>query len=197
MLRKLRSFISLSDGAMTVEFIAVLPVFLLINFFVVEIGLSYFWWQSVKKAAFVGARVAVVSNPAVLGLPTVNQLSAGAVTGLSCNDPSRPCQGFATVTCTGGGTGCDPAAFARISTAMHNIFPAIKDANISVTYTDVGLGFAGGPIVPAVTVTVSGVPFKTGFVSILNNIIGSGASFATVPTTSSTLIGEDLSKSGA
>lgn len=197
MIMAIRKFLKCRDGGMTVEFIAVMPVLVLINFFVIEIGLSYFWWQSVKKAAYVGARVAVVSNPAATGLPTINQVVAGGVTGLSCNDASAPCQGFAPFSCVGGTTGCDAVAFARISTAMQNIFPGINDENISITYTDIGLGFAGGPIAPAVTVTVFGVPFQTGFVSILNNIVGSGTAITTVPTMSSTLIGEDLNRSGA
>jgi hypothetical protein len=46
--------------------------------------------------------------------------------------------------------------------------------------------------VPAVTVTLTGLQFQTGFLSIIGGVLG-GSSLTTLPDITATLTGEDLS----
>ena len=186
-------------GSMTVEFTAVSFFFFLIVFLAMEIALALFWWQTAQKAVALGARAAVVSAPAADGLPAFMAKGNGGddIFGVRCSDQSTPCTGFDTVACDGGAeTGCISPNFDRIVNRMRELFAVIENEQVSISYADVGLGFAGGPPIPAVTVTLSGVPFETGFMSILGNLIGTGP-LTTVPDISVTFTGEDLSNAGA
>jgi hypothetical protein len=79
---------------------------------------------------------------------------------------------------------------------MRRIFgQAISDGNLTVTYNYVGLGYAGGPFVPSVTVTLSGVQFGM-FMGFLSGLAGAGDSLLVLPDISATLTGEDLSSAG-
>lgn len=185
-------------GGMTVEFVAIMPFFLLIVFFVIEVTLAMFWWSTAEKAVQLGVRVAVVSDPVTSGLPSVNAKAGSAVYGQQCGGSSDACTGFSTVTCGAGGAACaNTAAFNRIVTRMQDIFGVIDASNVSVSYTYAGMGYAGGRPVPLVTVTLSGVQFRTGFISILGSLIGSGGALTTMPPISARLTGEDLSSSGS
>jgi len=197
-MRRLPRIGSDTEGLTTVEFVVVLPFFLIIVFYVLEVALAIFVWQSVYTAAQVGARMAVVSDPAVPSgtcplaagaLPVTNCKSSGGEYGKSC--AAGNCESYGTVSCTGGSSGsCNGTAFNAICTRMRNLFALIECSNITVSYSDSGLGFAGGPVIPDVAVSVSGVPFNIVSVPILPNIV------STMPTISVVLTGEDLSTSG-
>lgn len=190
-------------GGVTVEFVAVSGFFFVIAFIVIEIALAIFWYQTAEAAVQIGARYAVVSDPAVTGLTnsSTNGLNGSASYGQSCDisqtSANDPCVGFTTASCSGGtSTGCDSTAFTAIVSKMQSLFGAVQASNVTVTYTYVGLGFVGGPVVPAVTVQLSGVPFVSGFADLLGTLFGPSA-ISTVPTMSVTFTGEDLSSSGA
>jgi hypothetical protein len=166
-------------------------------FFIIEVSVAMFWWQTAQKAVEIGTRVAVVTTPAASGIPAINLPAPGVLYGTHCDGGA--CQGWdenAEGTCIGGVTGCNPESFDRIVGRMRDIFAVIEDEHVSITYTYVGLGFAGGPVAPAVSVTLSGIPFETGFASILGNFIGGGSPLLTVPDISVTLTGEDLETAG-
>lgn len=186
----------------TVEFVAIFPFFLIVVFFALQVTLALFWRQSAEEAAEIGARYAVVSDPVATGLPTTIPRKSGAVYGqacpTACDASSFPVE---QASFTGSSCTSDP-----ICNRMASVFAPISQGTVTITYapcsapsgppsscSSVDLGFAGGPLVPYVTVTVSGVPFGLG--QILGTILWSG--FTTVPTINVTLTGEDLSTGGA
>lgn len=193
-LNRLKPFVREEKGTATVEFVAIASAMFMFIFFVVELTLLSFFSLSAQKAAHMGVRSAVVSNPAALAMPAINSKTNNGVFGVSCSDPSAPCIDFGTVTCTGGGAGCDPVAFNRILTAMQRFLTLIEPQNVTITYSYIGLGFAGGPPIPAIEVVLAGVPYQTG---IIGAIIGSRGPFSSLPAVSVTLTGEDLSQGGA
>ncbi len=62
-------FIRDQRGGVAVEFVALLPAFLFLTFFVFDIAIAVLWVGTVEKAAQLGARLAIVSDYAVTGLP--------------------------------------------------------------------------------------------------------------------------------
>jgi Flp pilus assembly protein TadG len=188
-----RKFIRDARGGATVEFVAIVPVFMLIAFFTMEVAIAVLWIGTAEKAAQLGARLAVVSNLAVTGLPSSNGLTNSTYTyGQPCS--AGACTSFATKTCTGGSGGvCSSANFTTIVNRMSGIFSLIQSQYVTISYTYIGLGFAGGPIVPNVTVTVSGVPMG----GVMTSIFGRFFSLNTLPTISATFTGEDLNSAGA
>ena len=191
----LRDFPRDQRGSVTVEFVAIALPFFLIVLFVVEVTLAFFWWKSAEKATMLGARLAVVQDAAAAGMPALNEKRTdAAVFGKHCRDASNPCAddiGDSWV-CAAGGAGCNAAAKANIVTKMQSILAAIQPTNVEVAYEFVGLSYAGGPLVPAVTVRLTGLQFQTGFISIIGGVLG-GPSLTTLPDITATLTGEDLS----
>jgi len=94
---------------------------------------------------------------------------------------------------------------------MRSISPLIQAANVTVTYANAGLGYVGGPTVPRVTVTVSGVAYGTVMTSLMtaiSNLVTRIFSVArrtpttspvltNLPAISVTMTGEDLTTAGA
>lgn len=198
-----KQFAKTEDGGVTIEFVTISGFFFAIAFIVMEIALAIFWWQTAELSAQMGARYAAVWDPAVTSLsPTaINGMNtASSYYGQACNiaaGASDPCTSFATASCAGGSGGsCNTTAFTAIVTNMQRVFGALKPANVTITYSYVGLGFVGGPIEPAVTVTISGVPFVSGFADLLGALFGPSP-LSTVPPMSVTFVGEDLSQAGA
>lgn len=191
----LSRFVRDDAASMTVEFVAVMPGFLLIVFLIMEVALAFFWWKTAEKATQLGARVAIVSDPVTSAVPLTNALANGNVLyGTRCS--AGGCVDFGTVSCTG--TGCsNAAAFNRVIGRMKNILSIIKPENVTISYKYISTGYAGGPTVPLVTVTLSNVPFNTGFISILGRLLGSGSALTKLPTISARITGEDLATSGA
>lgn len=189
---KASQFLHDKTGSTTAEFVAVVFFFFIIVFFVMEVALALFFWQTVEKSAQMGVRLVVVSAPVEPGVPSTNAYTgaSGTLLGDPCSDSSAPCVGFSTVTCTG--VACtNTADFNRILSRVRQLYAGIAASNVTITYEYVGLGFAGGQTVPLVTLTISGVPFQTGILSIMGNLIGDTA-LTTIPTMTATLTGEDL-----
>lgn len=194
-----RGLIGSDGGNATVGFVVIAPAFLLLFFLVIEVAGAFFWWKTAEKATQLGARVAIVRDPVAAGVPTVNPRRAGGVFGLACGHPSNPCNfdGQDIWVCEGGGGGCNGAPFQLVVAEMRRVFGGgFRDENVRVTYRYVQLGFAGGPFVPSVTVTLSGVPFGL-FLGILSGLGGNRGALLTLPDISTTLTGEDLATAGA
>jgi Flp pilus assembly protein TadG len=200
-MKRLMKFLKGDVGGATVEFVAILPIFLIIAFFIIEVALALFWWQTAVKAAQVGVRRAVVTDWIVQAPANLTNVpSSGAPQyGAPCDITqagSDPCynKNFTTASCNG--TSCaNQTPFNYVYGCMKAILPNLQPANVTVTYTYAGVGFVGGPLEPAVTVTVSGVPFTTGFADLLGSYFG--VSLTTIPTFSTTLTAEDLSTSNS
>jgi len=181
------------SGSSTIEFVVVIFAILAAVFFVIEVTLYMFFSASLEKAAQAGLRAAVVSDPVAAGVPIRNQRTATGLYGISCSDSTAPCVGFSTISCTGGST-CIADEFTRIFNHMQGFSGQLQQANVVVTYSYSGLGYAGGPTIPLVTVTVQNVPFQTGVVGLL---LTNAGVLAALPTHSVTMTGEDLDRGGA
>lgn len=183
----LQKFLGDRDGSATVEFVVVFLGFIAVIFFVLEVTIYQFFSATLEKAAQAGARAAVVSTPVDVGVPLTNGKTAGGVYGAPCSAASSPCTGFQSISCTG--AACDSVPFTRILNHMRGFNSKIEAEHVTVSYQYTALGFAGGPSIPMVTVTVSGVPFQTGIIGLL--LTNSGV-LAALPAQSASMTGEDL-----
>ena len=181
-------------GTTTMEFAVIAPRFFALFLAIMDLSVGFFWVKSAEKAAQVGARLAVVRTPPAPALPLTNvRVEPDGVFGAPCREGH--CAGFGTVECTG--TGCDAAAFGDIFGRMQGLFGALEPEHVTIRYEDVGLGFAGGPIVPAVTVELRGIAWPLGFLGAVFALLnGDGGGLTTLPTIRATLTGEDLDTSG-
>ena len=184
-----RRFMKSEAGSATVEFVVIFMAFIAIVFFVVEVTLYLFFMASLEKAAQAGVRAAVVSAPVAAGVPLTIGKGDTGIYGQKCSVTATTCVAIPTQSCTG--ATCEPVGFARILTHMRGFNGRIEAADVTVTYASAGggIGFAGGPSAPMVTVTVAGVPFQTG---ILGLLLGDAGGLATLPTRSASMTGEDL-----
>lgn len=222
MLRRLRKFGAREDGLAAVEFVAAMIFFVVIVFFSFEVAVAVFWNATAEKAAQIGARLAIVSDPAVasqgcpgtpnpdtngdwagndgdpvpagvLPLRNCRNGAAGAIYGTSCTI-ANTCHTWAPVECVGGmGGSCDEMGFTAVAERMRSIFNLATNDRITIRYEDTGLGFAGGPVIPLVTVEIANVPYDLLFASLLGRMSGTGTAAINMPTVSATLTGEDLS----
>ncbi len=188
MLHSLRRLARDQDGAATVEFVVIFLAFISVMFFVVEVALYMFFIASLEKAAEVGVRAAVVSSPVAPGVPATIEKDPAGIYGRKCSLGGQ-CVPFATASCTG--ATCTAGDFNRILNHMKGFNAGITAENVTITYQDVGIGFAGGPTVPMITVAISGVPYQTGIFSLLLGPGGTGA-LGTLPSRSASMTGEDL-----
>jgi hypothetical protein len=227
-----QTFIKDRRGSVAVEFVALLPAFVFLTFFIFEIGIAVLWIGTAEKAAQLGARLAIVSSKAVTDLPATYSLAADHTWGQNCSQGACGTggSGFPARWCIGGLSGgaggyCDTAnctgatkpCFGVIVDRMRAIAPLIQPQNVTISYEYAGLGFAGGPIVPRVTVTVGvtpagftppnagqAVPYGTFMTTILARFMrlvtgnpAAGSPLTNMPTISATFTGEDLSTAGA
>jgi Flp pilus assembly protein TadG len=193
MRRRMRpDFFRSHDGSATVEFVVIFMAFIAIVWFVMEVTLYLFFMASLEKAAQAGVRAAVVSPPIAGGVPSEIAKKNGDeyIYGYKCSHVSSPCEAFAPVTCNV--STCQAAPFARIVAHMRGFNGRIQPENVTVTYSDAGIGFAGGPLAPMVTVTVSNVPFQTGILALLLQDPDTLEAVATLPARSTSMTGEDL-----
>jgi Flp pilus assembly protein TadG len=182
-----RHFVHDRAGSSTIQFVVIFGGLMALIFFVMETTLYLFFSASLEKAAQAGARAAVVSAPVAAGLPDRNQRKPAGLFGIPCSNASAPCVGYATATCTG--NGCAAGDFDRIFTHMSGFSGQLEPGNVTVTYADTQLGYAGGPIVPLVTVRVANVPYQTGIVGLL---LTNAGVLSSLPAHASSLTGEDL-----
>jgi hypothetical protein len=164
-----RKFIQDADAGVAVAFVALLPAFLFLTFFIFEVLIALLWVGTVEKAAQLGARLAIVSSVAVTGLPATNAKASGHNYGELCSagacgstgtgfDPKWCIGGTAGFCDSGNCTGAAVPCFQVIVNRMRNVAGLIQPQNVTITYEYAGLGFAGGPIVPRVTVAVGITP---------------------------------------
>lgn len=183
----LRRFSNNTSGATTIEFVVVFLGFIAMIFFVIETTLYQFSVASLEKAAQAGVRAAVTSPAVAAGVPERIAKDATGVFGYKCTDAAAKCISFGTVSCTG--AACTAAPFGRILTHMKGFNGRIAAENVTITYTDVGIGFAGGPTVPMVTVQINNVPYEAGIFALL---LSTTTGVAVLPRRAATMTGEDL-----
>jgi hypothetical protein len=145
-------------------------MFALVAFGTVDVSYMLFEWGEANKAAYMGTRFAVVSDPVASGITnlTYNITAGGNQLGSLCFNPSTGADnGNCTTVMVD--TVCTPAAsngtctgwtwnetaFTAILTRMQTVFPRLTRRNIQVSYKSVGLGFVGRPNGLPMDVTVS------------------------------------------
>lgn len=178
-----------------VEFAAIAPLFFALFLGIIEMGLAFYWWKSAEKAAQLGVRILVVRDPAAPGVPATNERSEDGILGQPCRLTPSPCTGFDTVECRG--DACTGAGFDMVLSRMRNVFPVIQEDNVLIRYEYIGLGFAGGPAIPAVSVILTEMEFPFFMLGRIFTLLGGDASGPQfLPDIRATLTGEDMSTSG-
>jgi hypothetical protein len=159
------------SGASAAEFAMVLPLLIAFLFGIIDAGRFMWEYNEAEKATQMGARYAVVADPAASGLSTYSfSISGGIPQGTAVPTSSfdyAVCNDTGCGTCTGsfcGNIGYSNTAFRNIVDRMRLMYPQIGYSNVQVEYRNVGLGFAGdpdGPDVSAlVTVRLAGLTFQ-------------------------------------
>jgi len=195
------------NGGVLVEATLLIPIIFVFALGSVDFLFAFFQWNMANKAVQLGARHAAVSDPVSSDLSTMTGLINGVLPGQPMPAFTRRCSTSdptgATGTCTGGRY--SPAAMQRIvfgaagatacgnaNAGMCKFYSPITAANVTIVYTQTGLGYAGRPggPVPTITVSLRNLPFRFFF---LSGLIG----FANInmPAMTTTITGEGLSSS--
>jgi hypothetical protein len=172
------------ETASAAEFALVLPLAMAMLFGIIDGG-RYLWEiNRAEKATQAGARAAAVTTMIPSGLighsfAINNGVEQGAAV---------PIADFPGVSCSGGTGGpvCswlsapnvaidltpDAAAFDVVFARMQSFMPTLRPEQVTVVYTNSGLGFSGNPsgpdIAPIITVSLTGAQFEP----ILTTVFG-------------------------
>jgi Flp pilus assembly protein TadG len=204
-------------GAALIEATILLPVIIAVFCGSIDLLYAFYQWNAAAKAVAVGARIAAVSDPVAVGLNNLSNqvvLSGPVAIGqampafkITCDGSTEMCGCVGT--CIGitpnsfnraamnriifgrGSTSCTDAA-SYYTTGMCDILPAISAANVTISYTQTGLGYAGRPggPVPTITVSLQNLHFQFFFLSYLL-----GANIP-IPAMKTTITAEDLCSGG-
>lgn len=185
-----KQFRSDEGGATAVEFALVSIIFIGSTLGVIDMA-RYAWeFNSAKAASRAGARLAVVTPPAVAQLVDYDAiaelgLGGGSVIPADSGPPDYVCN---STSCSAGGS-LVSANFLPVYNVMRTYYRGLQPQNVEITYRHVGLGTAGNPhgsdIEPVVTVTVRNMTFQP----MALQVFGVTLPFPTVATT---LTSEDL-----
>jgi Flp pilus assembly protein TadG len=207
-------FLRDQNGAVLVETTVMMALMFVFVLGSIDFLFLLYQWNAATKAVQLGARIAAVSNPVATGLNNLSNavvsvsVSPGAAMPffeVRCNGATATC--ICTGTCTGvngydtaamntiifgrGSSSCTDATSAY-NAGMCDIFGRIKAANVVISYTQTGLGYAGRPGGPAPTITLAlqNMSFQFFFLSGLlrfNDI--------RMPALTTSVTAEDLSSS--
>lgn len=192
------------SGSSAAEFALVLPLLLIFLIGIIDVGRLMWTWNRAEKAAQMGVRFAVVTNPVPSGLSTFSFVGTGGLT----QGDVIPVNAHGTMTCTSSGTnvtvscactsGSCPwgtaatsgtnSPFGRIASQMSLFFPELAANNVSIAYKPSGLGYAGDPngadVAPIVTVEIANLTFTPTLLQLFGGQIA-------LPSFSSALTLED------
>lgn len=188
-----------------VEMAIALPLLLTLLLGFVDFGYAFYQWNAGNKAVQAGARLAQISTPVAIGLPS-ETLTQSDVTKVGTAVPAGTYDYVCTASaagvacCSVGGGLCKPenanqASFDAIydgtanRAGMHDFLPMLEKPEVRIEYAASGLGYwtrPSGPV-PTITVSVTNHPFQFFF---LGGLLGFGN--ITMPSMLSTVTGEDL-----
>src|SRR5215470_922636 len=211
----LRLFWRDQAGAVLVETTVMMALMLIVLLGSIDFLSLLYQWNAATKAVQLGARIAAVSNPVAAGL---NNLSIAVVNAalappgaampffeVRCDGATERC--VCTGVCLGVG-GYDAAAMTAVvfgrgssscgdasssyAAGMCDVFDRIRAANVVISYTQTGLGYAGRPGGPAPTISVEiqNLPFQFFF---LGGLLRFRA--IAIPALRTSISAEDLSSS--
>jgi Flp pilus assembly protein TadG len=202
------------SGAILVETTIVLPMFLLLVLGTIDVTYMFYEWALANKAAYVGARIAVVSDPVAAKITDLNYTESQLqLIGQPCFDNAGNnvnCPLVPPTVCTS--TACTPNTFGFDSTAFKNIFdrmkvilPRLQLQNVTITYQANDSGFVGQPYVGNtaqfslplnVTVSITDMTHQFYFIGPLVKFFGVFfPAMSTLPTFATTLQSEDMDSS--
>ncbi|ESY95313.1 TadE/TadG family type IV pilus assembly protein [Mesorhizobium sp. LNHC229A00] len=193
------------SGATMVEMAIVMPLLLTLLLGFVDFGYAFYQWNAGNKAVQSGARLAQISAPVAIGLPseTLTQsdiTKVGAAVPAGTYDYVCTASAAGVACCSVGGGLCKPAnasqaAFDAIydgtanRAGMHNFLPMLTKSEVIIEYAASGLGYwtrPSGPV-PTISVSITNHPFQFFF---LGGLLGFGN--ITMPSMLSTVTGEDM-----
>ena len=158
-------------GASAAEFAMVLPVLVILLFGIIDAGRFLWELNRAEKATQAGVRFAAVTNMVPSDLATY-KFTTGTEVGSVAPGVPVPTSSFDSVTCdqtactksgAGPAPGFDAVAFNAIGARMRMIKPTISNSNFTITYRNVGLGYAGDPygsdVEPEITIALQGMTF--------------------------------------
>jgi TadE-like protein len=204
------------DGAVLVEVTVVMTIMLVFILGSIEFLFALYQWNAAAKAVQIGARLAAVSDPVAAGL---NNLSLAVVSAsvppgsampyfkITCDGATASCTCNTVGACPGVG-GYDEAAMRTLvfgrghsscteatsvyDAGMCRIFSRIRPANVVISYTQTGLGYAGRPggPVPTIMISLQDLPFQFFFLSGIR-----GFKNIPIPALTTSITAEDLSSS--
>jgi hypothetical protein len=204
------------SGAAMLEFTAAVVTFFVILFGVIEFSYAFYQWNAATKAMQQGARLAAVSEPAVVDFRDIS----GITTGVTPGDPMPDFE----FTCAAGVEGCDDNALRLIvfgrcdegeeceleeingseipvrsscnarttshNAGMCNMFPRVNGIDkIEVSYEYTGLGYAGRPGGPVPTITMKLINMNFDFILLAAFLPDNSLA---MPNFATTVTGEDL-----
>jgi Flp pilus assembly protein TadG len=201
-----RRFSKNETGSVFVEFTLIVFFLLVVTGGIIDFGVALYQWNAATKAMQQGARLAAVSDPVASDLKAMTGLEGGASAGAAFPAFTRVCSG-ASASCSGGtysATAMNTLVYGRSETTcgtvaasqlagMCDMFNRISPANVIVTYTQTGLGFAGRPggPVPTITLELSGLTFTLPFLNSLLRMTP-----LTIPPMRTSATGEDMCTQG-
>jgi hypothetical protein len=160
-----------SSGATAAEFVMVLPLLLVLLFGIIDAGRFLWELNRAEKATQAGVRFAAVTNMVPSNLATY-RFTTGTEVGTVSPGVPVPTTSFDSVTCdeagcTNSGAGPTPGfnatAFEAIGDRMRAMLPTIGNDNFTITYRNVGLGYAGDPygadVAPEITINLKDLSF--------------------------------------
>jgi Flp pilus assembly protein TadG len=202
-------------GSVIIEYTLVFPLFIIALLGTVDVTYMLFEWVAANKAAYVGARTAVVKDPVANGItnPFFTQTQLQQIGGSCYNSTSGAangnCPSMSTV-CTGSNSTCtngyiwNETAFMAIFTPMQTMFPRLTRQNVQISYQTNNLGFVGqtstyGGLPMTVSVSLTCLNHQFYFIDALMNWTFSPPAGCTgnmqgpaIPSFASTLQGESL-----
>lgn len=200
-----RKFGSDLSGTTMVEMAIAMPLLLTLLLGFVDFGYAFYQWNAGNKAVQAGARLAQISTPVAIGLPS-EALTQSDLTKVGTAVPAGTYDYVCTASAAGvaccsiGGGLCKPenanqASFDAIydgtanRAGMHDFLPMLEKSQVQIEYAASGLGYwtrPSGPV-PTITVSITNHPFQFFF---LAGFLGFGT--ITMPSMLSTVTGEDL-----
>ena len=202
MLSRIIDFLKDRKASASVEYVVLFLPLIALVFTSFQIALAFHFALTAQKAVENGARIAAVRDPVYHRdyLPHKNEPAPGAVTGDACainNKCLTPAGG--PWICTHADLSepeCDADAFKEVFDEVASVAYLLNPDNLIVSYAYYELGFANGPFVPLVTVTIAERPFVLQF--FFNLAYGQDQEAGSqeaglLPAVQATAIAEDLS----
>jgi Flp pilus assembly protein TadG len=189
-------------GASAAEFGLVLPILLLFLLGIIDAGRLLWEWNRAEKATQMGVRYAVVTDVVASELASYNFVGKTVTVGTTSRTLTQgdiiPREALGSIACTnvscvctscpaGLGVTRNNTAFTNIVQRMQAFKSDVSAADVQVSYSGSGLGFAGDPtgmdISPIVTVRLRNLQFSPIFLF--------GQIAISLPAFESTLTAED------